>query len=157
MQQKFNLLKAEYENFYRKLWSEGKLPMKDTLKGTWGVAHTDDILEIFQKLNLGKYKNFLDLGSGDGKVVNIAALFTKATGIEIDKDLIKKSNEIRKKYKLINARFLEGDYHHFDISGYDIIFVNPDAPFYRGLEDKLIKQLKGQMRTNILLKSLQIL
>ena len=43
--------------------------MRDTEVGFWGTAACDDVFELFQKINLSKFKNFIDLGSGDGKVV----------------------------------------------------------------------------------------
>ena len=119
--------------------------MGDTSKGFWGAAITEHIYEFFKKIKLGNYKNFLDLGSGDGKVVLIASLFgVKATGIEIDDDLIKTSERIKKELRL-KAEFIKGDFFKHDFSRYDVIFVNPDKGFERGLEDKLLKELKGKL------------
>jgi len=30
-----------------------------------------------------------------------------------------------------------------DLSKFDVVFVNPDKPFYRGLEHKLMREFKG--------------
>jgi len=120
--------------------------MGDTSKGFWGASITEHIYEFFKKIKLQNYKNFLDLGSGDGKVVLIASLFgVKATGIEIDKDLIKTSKKIRDKLKL-KAGFIHGDFLKHNISKYDIIFVNPDKGFEHGLEDKLIKDMNQKTK-----------
>ena len=86
----------------------------------------------------------IDLGSGDGKVVLIASLFTKATGIEYDKELVKKSAEIRDKLGL-KCDFIRGDFLKHDLSKYDVIFINPDKGFHKGTEDKLLKELKGKL------------
>lgn len=119
--------------------------MGDTSKGFWGAAITEHVYEFFKKIKLQNYKNFLDLGSGDGKVVLIASLFgVKATGIEIDPDLIKISKRVKGKLKL-KGNFIKGDFFKHDLSKYDIIFVNPDKGFENGLEDKLIKELKGKL------------
>jgi len=119
--------------------------MGDTTKGFWGAAITEHIYEFFKKIKLSEYKNFLDLGSGDGKVVLIASLFgVKATGIEIDNDLIKTSLKIRDKLKL-KASFVKDDFLKYDLSKYDVIFINPDKGFEKGLEDKLLKELKGRL------------
>ena len=40
-----------------------------------GPSGTQDIYDFFVKIKLERYKNFIDLGSGDGKVVLIASLF----------------------------------------------------------------------------------
>lgn len=119
--------------------------MGDTPKGFWGAAITEHIYELFKKIKLEGYKNFLDLGSGDGKVVLIASLFgLKATGIEIDPDLIKTSRRFKKELKL-KGDFLQEDFLEHDLSKYDAVFVNPDKGFEHGLEDKLLKELKGKL------------
>lgn len=119
--------------------------MGDTSMGFWGAAITEHIYEFFKKIKLQNYRNFLDLGSGDGKVVLIASLFgVKATGIEIDDDLIKTSERIKKELKL-KADFIKGDFFKHDFSKYDIIFINPDKGFENGLEDKLLKELNGKL------------
>jgi len=120
--------------------------MGDTEKGFWGASITEHLYEFFKKINLQNYKNFLDLGSGDGKVVLIASLFgLKATGIEFDNDLIKKSKKIRDELKL-KADFIQSDFLKHDISQYSVIFVNPDKGFERGLEDKLIKNMNPKAK-----------
>ncbi|MBW2978241.1 class I SAM-dependent methyltransferase [Candidatus Woesearchaeota archaeon] len=120
--------------------------MGDTEKGFWGAAITEHLYEFFKKIKLQNYKNFLDLGSGDGKVVLIASLFgVKATGIEFDKDLIKTSQKIKNELKL-KADFIQSDFFKHDVSKYDIIFVNPDKGFENGLEDKLIKDMNPKTK-----------
>jgi tRNA1(Val) A37 N6-methylase TrmN6 len=100
------------------------------------------VFELFKKIELCKFKNFIDLGSGDGRVVLIASLFTSAAGIEYDAELHRKAVEIREKLK-IKANLIRGDFMHHDLSKYDIIFINPDKPFNKGLERKLQSELKG--------------
>ena len=120
--------------------------MGDTEKGFWGASITEHIYEFFKKIKLQNYKNFLDLGSGDGKIVLIASLFgLKAAGIEFDKDLIKTSKKIRDKLKL-RANFIQGDFLKHDISKYDFIFINPDKGFEHSLEDKLIKEMNPKTK-----------
>ncbi len=140
---KFKLLKQKYEEFYSLFYVKGSIPMGDTEKGIWGAAITNHIFEFFQQINLEKYKTFIDLGSGDGKVVLIASLFgVKSTGIEFDKDLIEISIKIRDELKL-SADFIQGDFLKQDLSKYDIIFINPDKGFEYKLENKLLKEMKS--------------
>jgi hypothetical protein len=141
---KFIEINKEYESFYKNIILNGKIPVRDTAVGIWGVSISENVFELFKKINLQKYNNFLDLGSGDGKVVLIASLFTKSTGIEFDEELYKKSCEIKDKLKL-NAEFIQGDFLEQDLSKYDIIFINPDKGFHKGTEDKLLKELKGKL------------
>ena len=145
MEEKFRQIKAEYDKFYRDFLKKGQLPMGDTEAGFWGTAATDDIMELFRKIHLEKFESFIDLGSGDGKVVLIASLFTKAAGIEFDKDLHAKAVEIREKVGISaeRAELICGDFLKHDLSKYDIVFINPDKSFDRGLEEKLKKELKG--------------
>ena len=116
--------------------------VRDTEKGIWGPSSIDIVCKLFEKINLEKYRKFLDIGSGDGRVVLVASLCTNATGIECDKELIDKGIDISKKFKL-NAHFIRGDFYDHDFSQYDIIFTNPDTGFYNGMEDKLLNELNG--------------
>lgn len=140
MNKKFAEIKEEYDKFYKSIWSKGKTPMRDTEVGFWGTAACDDVFELFKKMDLRKYKHFIDLGSGDGKVVLIASLFTDATGVEFDKELNDKAIEIRDKLK-VKAELLCSDFLPMDISKYDIVFINPDKSFHKGVEEKLVNEL----------------
>jgi len=142
MNKKFEEIKEEYDKFYKSIWSKGKTPMRDTEVGFWGTAACDDVFELFNKMELGKYKHFIDLGSGDGKVVLIASLFTDATGVEFDKELHEKAVEIRDKLD-VKAELICSDFLPMDISKYDIVFVNPDRSFHKGVEEKLVNELNG--------------
>jgi hypothetical protein len=142
--QKFEEIKKEYELFYKSLLNQGKLTHRDTEVGIWGISVSEYLYDFFKKINLNKYKNFIDLGSGDGKVVLIASLFTKATGIEYDKELINQGKKIKNKLK-IKADFIQGDFLKQDLTKYDIIFINPDKGFDEGTETKLLKELKNKL------------
>jgi 16S rRNA G966 N2-methylase RsmD len=142
---KFNQIKTEYDDFYKSLMKEGKMPLRDTGIGFWGPSVSDEIYETFKKLKL-KNKKFLDLGSGDGKVALIASLFCKqAHGIEFDRELHTNAAKIQGNLKIKNTTFFNGDFMKHDISKYDTIFCSPDKPMERGLEDKLKKELKGNL------------
>lgn len=146
----FNKIKAEYDDYYKSFLKQGKIPVWDTKVGIFGASVSDFVYEFFKKIKLSGYKNFLDLGSGDGKVVLIASLFTKSTGIEFDKELVDKSNEIKEKIGLkadfgLKTEFICGDFLKQDLGKYDFIFINPDKGFDKGLEEKLLKEMKGKL------------
>lgn len=143
-EKKFLEIEHEYGKFYKSIYLKGKVPLRDTEVGIWGISVSDNVFNLFKKINLQKYKNFLDLGSGDGKVVLIASLFTKATGIEFDKELYEKSIEIRDKLGL-KADFIKGNFLDYDWNKYDIIFINPDKGFHKGTEEKLLRELNGKL------------
>lgn len=142
----FAKIKKEYDGFYRILLKEGRLPMWSTEKGFWNAAVSDEVYEAFKKISLNQFKSFLDIGSGDGKVVLIASLFCEnAEGIEVDKFLHSKAVEMKNKFGIGNAVFHNKDFFEHDFSKYDILFLAPDAPLERGLESKLIKELRGKL------------
>ena len=133
-------IKKEYSNVYGNMIKEKNL-LRPTSLGYSGSASSDSVFELFKKIKLKKYKNFIDLGSGDGKVVLIASLFTKATGIEIDDELLKVSRKMKNKLKMKDASFIKGDFLDQDLSKFDVIFMNPDNPLY-DIERKLRNEMK---------------
>ncbi len=143
---KYIQIKSEYDKFYNRLLSQGRLPIKDTGVGYWGISVADDLFELFKRIKLDKHKNFLDLGSGDGKVVMIASLFTKATGIEADEELHNFAKEIKKKLKTMagKASLINENFYDHDISKYDVIFYNPDQNPEK-ISPKFSKELKGKL------------
>lgn len=143
MEKKFNQIQNKYFEENKKLLKKGKLPLRETSEGFWGSAVMSEVFTLFKKLDLKKYKNFLDIGSGDGRVAHIASLFTNSTGIEIDKELHNKSLEMKKKLKS-KANFINEDFFKHDLSQYDVVFCFPDKPLHYGLEEKLLKELKGK-------------
>ncbi|MBN1386481.1 hypothetical protein JW968_05920 [Candidatus Woesearchaeota archaeon] len=144
MHKKIKEISDLYDEFVRDLLRSGKLPAWDTGEGYYSSSETEDMIMLFQKIDWSKVRSFLDLGSGDGKLALMASLFTDSTGIEIDKELHNKAEEFRRKLRL-KCTFICGNYMEHDISGYDLIFLNPDKPFYRGLEAKMKKELKGKL------------
>ena len=81
--------------------------------------------------------------STNGAKRAIAALFTKATGIEFDKPLTNIAIQIRDKLD-IDCELIADDYLKYDWSKYDIIFINPDHEF-NNMDDKLKAELKGPL------------
>ena len=142
----FAQIKKEYDDFYRSLLKNGKLPMWSTSMGFWNAAAADEVYEAFKRIRLSQFKNFLDIGSGDGKVVMIAALFCQnAEGIEIDSFLHNKAADVKGKFGINNAVLHNKDFFEHDFSKYDALFLAPDTPLERGLENKLLKEMKGKL------------
>ncbi len=143
----FLKIKETYDNFHRFLLKNRMLPFKFTEKGVWGVTPIEETYRFFKKINLSKFNSFIDLGSGDGRVVLIASLFNLfSKGIEYDDWLVKVSKHIMENLKLRhfkNVEIVKSDFELHPISSYDVVFINPDRPFYRGLEEKIKKELKG--------------
>ncbi len=143
---KFRRIKKEYDDYYRNLLRQGNLLARDTGVGFWGPSVTDEVWEIFKRIGLNRFKRFLDLGSGDGKVTLLAALFCdSATGVEFDPLLTGKALEMKEKTGVGNARFINDDFIDHDLSPYDIIFHAPDKPLHRGIEEKIINEMRGKL------------
>jgi 16S rRNA A1518/A1519 N6-dimethyltransferase RsmA/KsgA/DIM1 with predicted DNA glycosylase/AP lyase activity len=87
------------------------------------------MMVVERMLRLGNLKpgeKMFDLGSGDGRIVIMAAKKFKAdaTGIEIDEKLVKVSSEaIRKQHVEERARIVQGDILQQDYSPANLITV----------------------------------
>lgn len=146
MEEKFREVKGVYDFIQKDMLRQGKLPLMDTGVGFWGGSAAEEVFEVFKKIKLHNFKSFIDLGSGDGRVVLIASLFgVRAIGIEVDNELFRKSLEIQRKLNLPNAAFYNNDFFDHNFSGYDILFSNPDQPMERGLEKKLLNEMNGKL------------
>lgn len=141
----FRKITEKYNDFYQSFYEKGTGTVADTEKGIWGPAGTQDVYDFFVKIKLQNFKHFLDLGSGDGKVVLIASLFTDATGIEFDKELNDFGLKVKKELKL-KCNLIQDDFFKYDFSKYDIIFINPDQGFHKGLEEKLVKEMQPKAK-----------
>ncbi len=141
--QLFQQIKAQYQEFEQQLKDAGKGLVYSTEKGIYGTTNIDNIYAFFKEINLQNYAHFLDLGCGDGRVVLIASLFTKSTGLEYDKELVAVAEEIKNKLNL-GVELIVGDYTKHNFSNYDIIFMNPDHEF-QDIDDKLKTELNGPL------------
>ncbi len=146
MEDKFNEIRKEYRELNDNMLRKGKLPLKDTGVGFWGGAIHEEIFEAFKKIGLHNYNSFIDLGSGDGRVVLIASLFgIKAVGIEYDNELFKISLDMQRKLNIPHALFYNNDFFEHSITGYDLVFINPDKPLEKGVEQKLSNEMTGKL------------
>jgi SAM-dependent methyltransferase len=136
-------IKQQYTEFEQRLKQAGKPLVHRTAKGIYATTNMVNIFGFFKEINLQNYDHFLDLGCGDGRVVLIASLFTRATGIEYTEELIEIANTIKQNLNL-KADFIREDYLHSDLTKYDIIFINPDHDF-KELDEKLHEELKGPL------------
>jgi len=112
-------------------YGRSDLLYKTTLKGFWATSIIQDVYEAFEWVGLQNYSHFIDLGSGDGRVVAVASLFTKATGVEIDPDLYELSTRLKKSLSINNIEFYLGDFEELDFSNFDFIYIYPDQPRIR--------------------------
>jgi predicted O-methyltransferase YrrM len=84
-----------------------------------------DTLEQSFGLSAGSKQRFIDLGAGNGKVVFMVArrFRVKATGVEINDQLIREANHVQKEARLKGARVVKGDLFQQDLAGFDFVFI----------------------------------
>ncbi len=95
-------------------------------KGLFYPILLEDMLPAFERY-VSPGDHFLDLGSGDGRVVFMAGLLgADAAGIEYDKQMVKISRRAGKALRDLlepkRWRIKKGDFFKSSWSGYDVIF-----------------------------------
>lgn len=109
----------------------------------------ESVVERMLKLgNLKAGEKMFDLGSGDGRLVIMAAekFGADATGVELDQDLYKQSSDRIKQRGLKNARIIQGDILRQDYSSADLITVYLLPSSNDKVRPLLEKQLKKGTR-----------
>jgi SAM-dependent methyltransferase len=155
-------LKAEYETLQRDLIAkrgfkaQGEMPYKKpAYDGSFLPSRLDDIHALFVELHLRKGQRLVDLGSGDGRVVFLGALFgAEAVGIEGDEELCEVAGQMKgyllaiPEFELLrNTEIRRADFFNEDLSPFDVAFLyypQPKDPheFNRKLMMKLMAELK---------------
>jgi SAM-dependent methyltransferase len=141
----YKKIKELYDQFHINMLSNGRLMVKDTGIGYWGITPSSELFDIFVKTQLHKHKKFLDLGSGDGRAALIAKLFTQSTGIEYDSELHNFALDFSKKVK-VKPKLLNDDYMKYSFKNYDYIFINPDSNISDYLEQKLLNEMNDKAK-----------
>ncbi len=107
------------------------------------------VREMLKLAELKPGEILYDLGSGDGRIVVIAAkeFKARAVGIEVRKDLIKRSWEnARKAGVLDKVRFINANFFHVDISEADVVTLFLLTSTNEKLRPKLESELKEGAR-----------
>jgi hypothetical protein len=147
--ERFAIMKGVFSQF-EKQRLESRLPLyRKTSLGYWGTSNLDELFVFFSKVHLEEKKHLLDMGSGDGRMVFVAALFTQATGIEIDEELINKSEELKgilvekKAIEPGKATFIKGDFLEHSFTPYDFLTAYYDKLFTLDIEQKIEREFHG--------------
>jgi hypothetical protein len=123
-------------------------PFFDTTHGIWGASSMLDAFELFLKIRLEERKGFVDLGSGDGRIALLAALFTESCGIEADAELCMTAAKIKEELQekipeLARCTLIKADYMTHSLSQYSILFTFADHAWSPDFEQKLLDECKG--------------
>lgn len=144
----FKRIKEYYDALDREGLRHGKLPMHTTEFGFWGTTNMNDAYTFFSRIRLDRFKGFVDLGCGDGRVILIASLFTNAVGVEGDKELVDIGNKAIVELAIPSgfaATLKHKNYYEEDLSRYEVIFMFPDRRFDAVMMGKLLKEFKGYL------------
>lgn len=141
---RFEAMKAAYARLEEEKQEHKEPLIFKTGKGIFGAMPCERAFTFFERIGLWKYSRFIDIGSGDGRVVLIASLFTNAEGIEIDEGLCADAMHIRDALDIgeSHAKIICKDIVDHDFSSYDILFINPDKGWHKGLEEKLLHEMR---------------
>ncbi|BEQ15889.1 hypothetical protein FAK_29550 [Desulfoferula mesophila] len=120
-------------------------PYRMTPAGMWACSQSEEVYDLLRRMDLGRYRSFADVGSGDGRAVLIASLFMPATGIEADPALVEAGRSIARRLGLNQANFLCDDCRRVDLAAYDLLFIYPDKPL-----DWLVARLPEDWAGNLL-------
>lgn len=126
---------------------EGKSYFR-TEHGLWGAAGMLDVFELCMKAKIEQYGTFADYGSGDGRIVLIAALFGDAVGIEGSAELTNLAEQAKAELvkdipELKRATFKTGDYYEEKHNDYGVLFFFADHPFPAEFQKTLRRTWEG--------------
>ncbi len=115
-------------------------------KGLFYPSLLEDLLPAFDE-TVRPGVRFLDLGSGDGRVVFMASLLgAKAEGVEYDRVLHRIAIEARRRLSGLiepdRAVLRRGDFFKEDLRPYGLFFYYEAGS---SLEDRLLEQLRSEM------------
>ncbi len=102
------------------------------------------VYEMLELAEVSRDDVVYDLGSGDGRIVILAAqkYGARGVGIELDPKLVKISNQVAREAGLQHlVRFVEGDLFAADISGATVVTLYLSTGVNRDLEPKLRREL----------------
>lgn len=121
-------------------------------KGLFYPTLLDELLPAFRAA-VRPGARFLDLGSGDGRVVFLAAaLGARAHGVEFDRGLDRIARTARGRLggliDVDRAVLKRGDFFKEDFAGYDVFFYFGSGS---SAEDRLLAKLRREMRRDAIL------
>ncbi len=118
---------------------------KITRVGLWASSRPVFVYYFFKKLSLANKGLFLDAGSGDGLVVAIASIFTRAMGIECDIELCKIACKAFRDIGISNANVFCGNYLDHKIWKADVIYLYPDKPINNLVKLLYLQKWQGEL------------
>lgn len=117
---------------------------RTTLDGAPFVGLPPNVIEnALKQVKLKSGEIFYDLGSGDGRVINAAALKgAVVTGIEIDPLRVWYSRIWLKLLRLKNAQIIQQNIFETDLGKADIVSIYLLPETHEALQEKLLREVK---------------
>jgi hypothetical protein len=107
------------------------MPYRLTASGAWAAARPGHLFNFFKRVDLSRFRLFIDLGSGDGVASCTAGLFTRSIGIESDPLLVSRAARAARDLKLQGrVGFICADFLTQRIQKADCLYIYPDKPIY---------------------------
>ena len=127
------------------LWAVGALVLLFCFVVFFGAPYVptrrQDLIRVFQEVSLPKDALVIDLGSGDGKMLQIAARKGyKTIGYEINPILWLQSSIRLRRYT--RAKVKLKSFWYADVSEADLVFTFLATRYMPKLEDKLEREMK---------------
>ena len=127
------------------LWAVGALVLLFCFVVFFGAPYVptrrQDLIRVFQEVSLPKDALVIDLGSGDGKMLQIAARKGyKTIGYEINPILWLQSSIRLRRYP--RAKVKLKSFWYADVSEADLVFTFLATRYMPKLEDKLEREMK---------------
>jgi SAM-dependent methyltransferase len=146
----FICLKERFDREDQRIIEEKGISVFNTTYGIYGSSSLRDVFDLFVRIRLWEKRAFVDLGSGDGRVALLAALFTNAVGVEGDDALHARAIRLQQEFKdalpqLDRCSLRCADYTQENLSPYDILFIYADHNWPRAFQEKLLRECRGTM------------
>ncbi len=145
---KFTRLKDYFDRLDMRLIEKKGLSVFATSHGIYGSSSLFDVLELFKRMDLGRRASFIDLGSGDGRIALLAALFTQSAGMEGDEELHALASAAKEELiadipELARCALSRTDYMGETLSRFDTLFIYADHNWPEEFQRKLLEECKG--------------
>ncbi len=140
----FQRIKEYYDRIDMELIQRKGLSVWGTAYGLYGASDLRVVYELFKTIRLDRAGSFVDLGSGDGRIVLLASLFTASTGIEGDPFLHGLAGTAREMLGT-SCTLTNADYTREDLSGYDVLFIYADHNWPDAFQEKLMRECRGTL------------
>jgi hypothetical protein len=115
------------------------MPYRLTASGAWAASRPEHLFDFFKRVDLYRFRLFIDLGSGDGVACCTAGLFTRAIGIESDPFLVSRAARAACDLNVQDrVGFICADFLTQRIQEADCLYIYPDKPL-----DALEKTIEG--------------